>query len=199
MAKKTSSAKPSFYEVVFRGKPKVVRGFLHGLTLASNPDAQVFFSFTDGINHEGKMERLVEKVGLRNPEVHVVVDGETSRIIKSLAKRIVDKTGLEIVTHRRVRRSARLPFCFHAYTPKLDDEILAIVKETPDGVRLKDFRHEVTSDPRSKGIEAYAPAHDYEATGEGELTGPVDLLVALRRKMHDIPLIEEQDIELTLA
>ncbi len=198
MASKTSSAKPSFYEVVFRGKPKVVRGFLHGLTLGANPDAQVFFSFTDGINHEGKMERLVEKVGLRNPEVHVVVDAETSRIIKSLAKRIVEQTGLEIVTHRRVK-SAQLPFRFHAYTPKLDDQILAIVKNTPDGVRLQGFKHEVTSDPKSKGIEAYAPAHDYEATGEGELVGPVDLLVTMRRQMHDIPLIEDEDIELTLA
>jgi len=198
MASKKSSAKPSFYEVVFRGKPKVVRGFLHGLTLGANPDAQVFFSFTDGINHEGKVERFVEKVGLRNPEVHVVVDAETSRIIKSLAKRIVQQTGLEIVTHRRVK-SARLPFRFHAYTPKLDDEILALVKKIPAGVKLKDFRHNVTSDPASKGVEAYAPAHDYEATGEGELVGPVDLLVDLRRKMHDIPLIEDQDIELTLA
>ena len=199
MAKQTRSGQPSFYEVVFRGKPKVVRGFLHGLVMGAGADAQVFFSFTDGIAHEGKLERLAGKVGLHEADCHVVVDAGLAKLLKSLRKRIEQETGLEIASHRRVR-SARLAFRFKAYTPHHDDEILdAVKKNVPAGVRLKEFEHDVKSDPSSRGVEAYAPAHHYESEGRGVLTGPVDALVAMHRRLEGYPLIEDDDIELSLA
>ncbi len=198
MAEQTRSAKPSFYEVVFRGKPKVVRAFMHGLTLGAGGKAQYFYSYDEGIRQDGAVERLAGKVGLRATEVHVVVDAATSKLIKSLRKRIVDQTGLEIANHRRIR-SARLAFAFKAYTPQHDAEILKAVKGLPKGVRVEGFEHEVKSNPAARGVEAYAPSHHYEAAGKGVVVGPVDALVGLRQKVKEYPLIDVQEIELVLA
>lgn len=198
MAKQTSSAQPAFYEVVFRGKPKVVRAFLHGLVMGAGADATVFFSYTDGIAHEGKMEQLAGKVGLRPTDCHVVVDAGTSALIKSLAKRITGETGIELVTHRRIR-SARLSFAWTAYTTRHDAELEQAVQDLPAGVRLQGFTHDVDADPSARGVEAYAPTHHFEARAKGTFVGPVDGLVALRRRLQDYSLLQAEDIELVLA
>ncbi|HPF70006.1 MAG TPA: hypothetical protein PLQ13_04970 [Candidatus Krumholzibacteria bacterium] len=198
MAETTRPAKPSFYEVVFRGKPKVVRAFMHGLTMGAGGTRTLFFSFTDGIAHEGKVERLAEKVGLLDAGCHVVMDADTAALVKSLAKRISREMGIEISSQKRIK-AARLAFTYRAYNPKHDDAILRYLKALPEGVKLQGFKHDVKSDPSSKGVEAYAVAHDFEASGAGEITGPVDALVAVRQAAADYPLITLQDIELTLA
>lgn len=192
------SAKPSFHEVVFRGKPKVVRAFLHGLTMGAGGEATVFFSYTDGIRHDGKVERMAEMVGLMASDCHVVVDAGTSTLLKSLAKRITAETGLQILAHRRIK-SASLAFAFRVFTPQHNAELVKAVKNLPAGVKVQGYKHEVKSDPSSRGVEAYAPSHHYEAVGEGVLLGPVDALVSIRRRLDMFPMINPEDIELVLA
>ncbi len=203
MANKTraatgGSAKPSFYEVAFKGKPKVVRAFLHGLTMGAGGEATIFFSYTDGIRHEGKVERMAEMVGLMAGDCHVVVDAGTSGLLKSLAKRITAETGLAMTSHRRVK-SASLAFAFKVFTPQHNAELVKAVKNLPAGVKVQGYKHEVRSDPSSRGVEAYAPSHHYEAVGEGVLLGPVDALVSIRRRLELFPMINPEEIELVLA
>jgi len=197
-AEQKRSAKPSFYEVAFRGKPKVVRAFLHGLTMGAGEEATIFINYTDGIRHEGKIERMAEKVGLVASDCRVVVDAGTSALLKSLAKRIVAETGLEMTAHRRVK-SASMGFTFRVYTPQLNAELVKAVKNLPAGVKVQGYKHEVKSDPSARGVEAYAPSHHYEAHGEGVLQGPVDALVGIRHRLDKYPMIAAEEIQLVLA
>ena len=66
MATSKKNDTPTFYEVVFRGKPKVVRAFLSGLVLGSCDGATVYYSFLDGVHHEGKAEKLPPKPDWRS-------------------------------------------------------------------------------------------------------------------------------------
>lgn len=190
--KKTPSA---FFEVVFRGKPRVVRAFLSGLVLGAGHKASIHFSFEDGVHHEGKAEMLKEKLRLRPLDVHVVVDGDTSALLKKLARRITEETGLEITSHRKVR-SASMEFAFHAYARKYDWDIAQVFDNLPAGLKLRGYKHTVHKDPSARGVEAYAPTHDYEASGSGTVTGPADQLIAFRKKLADYPLVEAEDIVL---
>jgi len=198
MAKQNKTAAPTFNEVVMRGKPRVVRAFLRGLVMGSDTNAEMFFSFTDGIHHEGKAEWLAEKVGIRAADCHVIVDTHTAALLKKLAKRIPDETGLAVVANRRVR-SANMDISFKAYARRYNDEIVALMKDLPEGLRVRGFQHDVKSYPEAKGVEAYAAAHDYEASGTATVTGRIDLLVALKKKFADYPLIDAEDIVLTLS
>jgi len=156
MATSKTSARQTFYEVVFQGKPKVVRAFLKGFIMGNVDDAVIIYNFLEGIHHEGKAEKLAEMVGLRGIDCHVVVDAATSSLLKKMKKRIETETGLQITSHRAVR-SASMDFSFQAFAPRYNEEIVALVKKLPAGLRIQGFQHEVKLDPGAKGIEAYRP------------------------------------------
>ena len=48
-----------------------------------------------------------------------------------------------------------------------------------------------------KGIERYAPEHEYTFEGNGKITGELDLLISFKMKMTENPLIEVDHIILT--
>jgi len=198
MAAKTRAARPTHFAVVFQGKPKVVRAFLHGLTLGAGIDATLYFCYTEGIEDDGRIERFAERFGLRASDCHVIVDARTSDLLKSLRKDLAAQTGLEIVSHRKVK-SASMGFRYKAYTARHDREIRDALRDLPAGTKLRGFEHESKSDPKARGVEAYAPSHEFEARGEGTITGPVDKLVDLKRRVADYPLIAVDDIKLVYA
>ena len=198
MSPNPKSSSSTFYEVVFQGKPKVVRAFVSGLVMGACDGATVFYSFLDGIHHEGKAEKLAEMVGIRGTDCHVVVDDCAGTLLKKLAKKIEKETGLAIRSQRRIR-GASLSFEYHAYAKKYDQEILEMIRGLPAEVNAKSFRHKVHKDPSAKGVEAYSPAHDYEASGSGAVTGPIDAIVEIKRRFADFPLIKSEDIVLKLA
>lgn len=198
MAQPNKSARSPFYEVVFQGKPKVVRAFLSGLTLGAGHPARIFYNFLDGVGHEGKAEKLAEMVGIRNTDCHTIVDAKTSALLKKLAKHIRRETGLEMTAHRKIR-SASMAFCFQVFASKYDEEIMALLKKLPKELKLRGFKHEVQFDPSAKGIETYSAVHDFEANGKGTIMGPVDRLIAVKQAFAQYPLIKADDIELRLS
>ena len=197
MAPSKKNNAPVFYEVVFQGKPKVVRAFLSGLVLGSRKSATIFYSFLDGVHHEGKAEKLAEMVGFRSMDCHVIVDAVTSDLLKKLGKKIAAETGLGITSHRKIR-GASLFFEYHAFARQYDEEILAVINGLPTALNARSFRHEVTEDPKARGVEAYTPAHHFEACGKGTITGPVDQVIELKKTFTKYPLIKAEDVLLKL-
>ncbi len=198
MAQNNTAARPNFYEVVFKGEAKYVRAFLSGLILGAGQKATVYYSFLDGVFHEGKAEKLAEMMHIRHADCHVIVDAETNALLKKLAKRIAGETGLEIVYQKRIK-SASVEFDFHAYAPKYDDEIMALLKKRPSGLKLDDFSHDVKVDPSARKVEAYTATHHFEAEGKGVISGRVDQVIDMKKQFADYPLIQSKDVVLTLA
>lgn len=194
----TDRTAAGFNEVVFRGKPKVVRAFLSGLLLGASRQAQVYYSFLEGVKHEGRAERLAEMVGVRDTDCHIIVDAATAGWLKGLSRRIAADTGLVITVNRRIR-GASMELKYHAYAQRYEDEIRAALDDLPAGVRIAGMKREVRTDPRAKGIEAYSPAHEFEAKASGTMTGPVDALIGLRRQLAAYPLLRMSEIELKTA
>lgn len=191
----TDQASGAFNEVVFRGKPKVVRAFLSGLLIGAQRRAQVYYSFLEGVRHEGRGEKLAEMVGMRSTDCHVIVDAATADWLKGLSRAIATETGLLVTANRRIR-GASLALKYQAYAQRYEDEIMAVLDDLPPGVRLSGLKREVRTDPAAKGIEAYSPAHEFEAKASGTLTGPVDALIGLRRRLAAYPLLKLAEIEL---
>lgn len=195
MAAAAKSAARAFNEVVFHGKPKVVRALVSGLMIGAGRQEDVYYSFLDGVHHEGKAEHLAGLVGLRGSDCHLVVEAGTAAWLKGLARVIANETGLAIASNRRIR-GASMEIEYHAFAQRYEDEIRAVLGDLPAGVRLAGFRRESRIDPGAKGIEAYSPLHEFEAKGRGTLTGPVDALIGLRRRLAAYPLVKAGDIEL---
>lgn len=198
MAKKVQQAKKSFYEVVFQGKPKVVRAFLAGLVTGADYNAEYYFSFEAGVHHEDAVEHLKEKFHLRALDCHVIVDTETSKRLKKLDKALPDLVGLTVTSHRHIR-NASLAFRYEAFAKRYDDEIVAAIKNRPEGLRLKDAKRKLEKDPKAEGVEAYTAVHDYDAKGSGTVVGAVDKVIAFRKVLAKMPLIQAKKIDLNLA
>lgn len=198
MANSKETSRKSFYEVVFQGKPKVVRAYLAGLIAGSGHGGQYFFSFEDGVFHEGKVEKLTEMLHVRALDCHVIVDAQTSALLKKQTRQLPKVTGLTITSHKHIRTSS-LKFEFQAFAKRYNDEIEAVFNKLPAGLRLEDYRHKVKLDPKAKGVEAYSTAHDYEANGSGKVIGRIDLLIDFKGQLDNYPLIKAEDIRLNLA
>jgi hypothetical protein len=193
-----SGKRESFYEVILQGSPKVVRGFLAGLDLGAGQHGTIIYNYDAGIFHEDLREKVSEWMHLRTADCHAVVDAGLARLIRKLEQDIRDLTGLELIACRHVR-TATLAFRYTAYARRYHEQIEALLRELPEGLKLKDFDHDVREDPGAKGTEVYTPAHDFEAHGEGKIVGRIDLLVDYRERMKQQPLIEIDEIRLRLA
>jgi hypothetical protein len=198
MATQQKSRNASFAEVVFEGKPKVVRAFLHGLMLGQGREGEIYFSFVEDIDHGGKAPRFAERFGLPGTDVHVIVDSATNALLKKLAKRIGPEQGLRIVSQRRIR-SAKMDLRFEAFAPKYFEEIMDFLGKLPAGLKLRGFTHQVRKDDSAKGIETYSVVHHFESSGEGTVWGPVDALVTFKRACKAFPLIETQEIRISVG
>jgi hypothetical protein len=198
MAQIKKNAKRTYYELVFEGKPKMVRAFLSGLVMGTGAEADIYYSYDEGVFHEGKVEKIAEMARVRAKDCHVIVDWATNPQLKKLKKRILAEAGLEITSQKNIR-SASVEFCFEAYAARYNDEIVALLKGIPKGLKVQGFKHDVRLDPKAKGPEAYSPVHHYEAKGQGTVTGRVDLVIDLKRKFGDYPLIKSEDVRLKLA
>ena len=198
MATNRGTGEPAFNEVVIQGKAKVVRAVLSGLVMGSGRDAVVYYSYLDGVHHEGKAEKLAELVGVRESDCHVIVDAETAAWLRGLSRTITAETGLVVTANRRIR-GASMAIRYEAFAPRYEDEIMGVLRDLPAGLKLVDFRHDVRTDPAAGGVAVYSPAHAFEATGRGAVTGRIDLLIAFRREVARFPLLVCSDIELKLA
>jgi len=199
MARSSKQRVPgSFYEVVIQGSPKMIRGFLGGLTLAADHDGMVVYHRDACIHEESAGERFIERIGLQPRNVNVVVDRKTCDLLRKHAKRIETETGLRITSTRHIR-SASFAFKFQAYARRYGVEIKGILNNLPAGLRLEDFEYDENLHPGAEGIEAYAPVHEYEIKGSGRVLGRIDLLVAARCKLDQHPLVNPGKIELKLA
>jgi hypothetical protein len=89
--------------------------------------------------------------------------------------------GLRIQSDRPIA-SASLEFSYTAYTRRHAKELDDWVQRLADRLRVSDdYQPATVVDPSLEGIEGYAPAHDFEVSANGTLTG--DLLAILAE--HD--------------
>jgi hypothetical protein len=69
----------------------------------------------------------------------------------------------------------------------MGDELKALFANPPPGVAVADYEVAEKVEPDGKGIEAYAPLHDYEIKVRGRLTGAVRPLIDFYDKLEQHP------------
>jgi len=130
--------------------------------------------------------------------VRAVLDGPGLGLLRRAEPKLEDALGLRLLETRRVA-GARFRFHYRAFTPAHAEEIAALLAAVPAGASRTGGDPVVRRDPDGKGVEAYAPVHDYEAHGEGEIAGRVDAVVLARRALTGHALVQITDLALDLA
>lgn len=191
-----ANASPAFFAVVLDGPSDLGRGFLAGFELGAGEAAPLFLD-TELSAGSGALRGKLKAVFGRHGCCQAVMAAALAARLQQLAGRLPEEVGLELAECRPVRE-ARFSFRYRAYARKYSEEIRALLAGLPAGVRREGGDPVEHVDKQAKGVEVYSPAHDYEARGEGEIVGPVDLVVAARRQLAAHPLVETEAVELTL-
>jgi hypothetical protein len=193
VAMNQESREPSFCEVVVEGNFERSHGLLLGLHLGSGLPGRMFFSHEDGVRASFG-ERLREVVGLHAPICHVVVDEPARQLLERHAEAI-EKRGVRVAQTRTIR-GARFAFSYHAYAPQYAQQIRDLLRGLPVEAKLDGGEPHERLDLAAHATEAYAPAHQYECTGEGVISGRIDQVIAARRSLAGHPLVKADRIQL---
>jgi hypothetical protein len=196
-AVRAGQARPTFHEVVLEGHPEVCRGLLTGLMIGADIADGVFFSWDEGVARQSFGKRLKEIVGLHAAVCHVIAAGPVRKLLERHEKRLAAE-GLRVASQKRIR-SGRFEFRYHAYARRYGEEIRALLRTLPSGLKLEGGKGEETIDRSAVGVEAYTPVHDYEIKGEGAVSGRIDLLIRARRALKEHPLVDVEEIQLDLV
>ncbi|MHB8080091.1 MAG: hypothetical protein ACYDIE_12655 [Candidatus Krumholzibacteriia bacterium] len=193
-ADRTASA-PDFFEVVLEGVAEAGRGFLCGLLLGSGQPGYLEFPPEQAPPGRTLGNRLRGMVGLSPHECRAIVDQASRDRLVALSSRLESEAGLRLSDEGRVR-AARFLFRYQAFARRYGEEIQTLLKGLPAGLTVDGGGPVETVDPEATGLEAYSPAHEYEISGEGSISGRVDLVIEARRRLAEHPLVHAESLEI---
>ena len=189
-----------YLEVVLEGHEKAVQGLLEGFTLGTNIECHYYLSKDWGIKTETFMEAVLEWISLKAKLHHVIMNKE---MFNSFDKAIKDSTALVVANKNIIKSSKEIKgasFTFEAntYGKKYGEEIKQLLSKTPKGIKLENYapKEEVQED--AKGVEMYAPDHDYIFEAKGTISGDVHDVIEFRKILDDHPLITPDEIKIEM-
>ncbi len=159
----------TFTEIVIEGRFLMVKGFMLGFLGCYKPDGKFFFHQKENIRRETFGEFLKELFELDN-YVHFCLEDDLLEPFKKALALYTKHTGYKIKSERPVK-GAEFSFAAEFYNRDLADKFKKLIKNLPEGVKLKGYYPSEEINEDAKGFEAYAPLHEYDFRAKGILDG----------------------------
>ncbi len=172
-----------FSEIVIEGPFMMVKGFLLGFLSCKKPDGKYFFHRKENIRRETLKEFVKELFELEN-YVHLCLEDELIEPFKQSLELYTKVTGYNIKSIKPIK-GAVFSFAAEIFEKDLADKFKQIIDNVPEGVTVKKFTPSEQIEKEARGIESYAPLHDYiyRAKGEveGDFEGVIDTYLKIKR------------------
>ena len=172
-----------FSEIVIEGPFMLVKGFLLGFLSCKKPDGKYFFHRKANIRRETLKEFVKELFELEN-YVHLCMENDLIEPFKQSLELYTKVTGYGIQSVKAIK-GAHFSFAAELFEKDLAVNFRQIIENLPEGVKLINYRPSEEFERDAKGIESYAPLHEYvfRAKGEieGEFEGVVDTYMKIKR------------------
>ncbi len=192
--------KTSYLEVVIDGPRGWDVGFVQGYLYGEGNGGRVFDAEDEGFDCEPLREQLKQMLHYESDTAHLLVPSDLSDNVKKAVELSRNVHHAMEIRHERALKGGRFTFSVHIYSKEHAEKIRELFDGLPEGVSLVDskgFQEKV--DPDAKGVELYAPTHDYEMKGEGTVEGDLDGLIQVYRACRDEELIHQSEAELIPA
>jgi hypothetical protein len=186
-----------YREFVIEGPKGWVVGYLQGFVHGRDATAAIHDAEASHCEVSGVRERIRELV-LRSSEIaHVLVSERHADLVRAGIV-AAESTGRTIdLRLERTIVSAMFSFRFQSFSRECARRIRGYLDSLPDGVKMSaDSSVEERLDPDAMGAESYAPAHDYELRGEGEILGEVGGVLQVHRVFEADELIDADHVVL---
>lgn len=172
-----------FSEIVIEGPFMLVKGFLLGFLSCKKPDGKYFFHRKANIRRETLKEFVKELFELEN-YVHLCLEDDLIEPFKQSLELYTKVTGYGIKSVKAIK-GAQFSFAAELFEKDLAGNFKQIIENLPEGVQLKNYHPSEEIEKEAKGIESYAPLHEYvfRAKGEveGDFEGVIDTYMQIKR------------------
>ena len=187
-----------YYEVVFEGNYNVICGMLEGFLLGKGKKWEWYSSKESGIESETFTEIIKEWASMKTRLHHLVLEEDFHKALQDDLKDRSDLRHLKLKYTKSAREIKNCSFKFtaNAFAKKYGDEIKALIDSPPAGVSIEGYTPVEEVDHSAKGVELYAPVHDYTYRGEGVAIGEAGSIVSFRKAMDNHPLVQVSSIRL---
>jgi hypothetical protein len=171
-----------------------VVGFLEGRGI----QGEAIFGEDHHVENEGRFGQMMRLIGVKGNRFHLIVGVGFHKLLEEALERRKGELALKILSEKKIRE-ASFGFRYRAYTRELGDELKTLFGAPPEGLRVKDHKPKETVLPEGKGVEAYAPLHEYELKAAGSIYGPVRDVIDFYGKVEHHDMVELDDIKLEYA
>ena len=187
----------SYFEVTIEGSLELMKGFVAGFLEGRGVAGDVFFGDDYHIDGESPAGLLLRLTGVRGKTCTVIVGAGLHDLLAAALEKRRRVVPLKILKVRQVVDAA-FEIAFRTYSREVGAELKALLESLPEGVgRDAGFKLHVVLDPEGKGVDAYAPLHEYELDGKGRISGSVKGVFELYHRLGRFEVAELGDMELT--
>jgi len=184
-----------FYEISLEGPTGRTLGFVQGFLTARGEGGRILDAYREGFDCESLRERIRELFHPSKQTYHLLIPADLVPTVNEAVQEGKNR-GMEMeVLDRRSVAGARFSFSFETFSRDHGAALRALFETPPEGVTIDDLLIEETVHPDAKGVEAYAPAHDYQLEGKGTVQGALRAVLALHKKAREQELIKQGDLE----
>jgi len=184
-----------YYEMVLDGPDDLIKGYLLGFLNEKGLEGEIVFERELHMKKETALDHIV-RVIYDEDRFRIMIEENAGRqIIDSLANE--KNLDIRVVSFRRIT-GAEFRVEFRVFSREMGIEYRKIFASLPEGVELPEYRREEKIHPDAKGIEAYAPEHEYELKAEGIVRGRAREVLDFYDRIEHLPFIKLSEIDIVL-
>jgi hypothetical protein len=177
----------TWHEIVVVGHRDQVRAFVLGFLAGRGGEGGVFGSDVD-LEADSLGRRLRDLLAAGTHHAFFAPAATADALADAIATHGAD-LGLRVESRRRID-SAEVAFEVEVFSRELAQQVrTALLTDLPEGVRVLDPVEHETVDPEAKGVEMYAPAHDYRYRASGRVVGSFAGVLEMRRRARTIEFV----------
>jgi len=189
-----------YYELVIEGPRGWGTGFLHGFLLGRGCRQAVLDAEEEGFDVESLREQIRELLLPMAEILHLVVPGPLAADVRRAVKAAASRGRTMTIRREHAITGTRFHFEFSIYSPRHASRLRRLLEHLPAGAHLsKGTSFTEIRDPDAGGLEMYAPVHQYELRGEGEVEGDLEAVLPIYRLCRDEELVQVSCAELIAA
>ena len=186
-----------YYEVIVEGTLDLVKGFVLGYLEGSGIQGEAIFGEEHHVENESKFGQLMRLLHVKGEQVHLIVGIGLHDLLKEAVSRRKNELKVEIVSVKKIT-DASFDFSYKAYNKELGEKLKEKFGNLPEGLTMESgYKPDEKINPEGKGVEAYAPLHEYELKAKGRIRGPIKAVINFYGEVEHISMVELGDIKLT--
>jgi hypothetical protein len=188
----------TYFEVVVEGHHELIKGFALGFLAARGIEGEAVFAREHHVKGGGKLHQLMRIVSATEEQTRVIIGEGIGRALREAYERRQSELAIKVVSIRRVV-GARFNFSYKTFSKEFGEKLKATFADLPPGVQISGYKPEEVTHPKAKGVEVYAPLHDYELKASGKVFGPAKEVIDFYDRIEHNELIGLEEIELEFS